>query len=170
MARNEKTAQAPKANESSVTPSPELAALLEKTRRLLDEGQARKALDILVRDKGNTAEVRNAIGVCLLRLGDHGRAVEHFRSMALASGFSMRRDLPIAVKTNFATALLAGGNIAGCCSTLDEIRDEQNPTVQKLRATIGRWKSNLPLGKKVQWYLGGEVNHPVVLDFVPGEL
>lgn len=42
--------------------------------------------------------------------------------------------------------------------------------MHKLHSTIARWKSSLTLWQKLNWYLGGQPDKPVVLDFPPGDL
>src|SRR5690349_864375 len=119
---------------------PELVRLIERVDRLLREGEPRKALDLLARSKEGSPWSVNATGVCLLRLGDAPRAIELFRHLVLApGGLVLKSDVPTAFKVNFATALLLDGNLTGCTSVLGEIREEQHPAVQKLRAAIRRW-------------------------------
>src|SRR5262249_577514 len=73
-------------------------------------------------------------------------------------------------KTNYATALLLSGNIAGGLRALDEVRDEQCPAVGRLREAVRRWERNLTFWQRVNWWLGGEPDRPLTLDFPPGDL
>ena len=81
-----------------------------------------------------------------------------------------RKVIPPVFKTNFATALLAENNLPGCLGVLQELRDGRHPAVQKLWAAIARWKGGLTLWQKVNWYLGGQPDRPVALDFSLGDL
>jgi hypothetical protein len=55
---------------------------------------------------------------------------------------------------------------------LAEMRDEQHPRVQELRAAIKRWEKTLSFFQWLNWRTGWiePANRPVTLDFVPGEI
>ena len=150
---------------------PETAALLQKVEQVLQAEGPEKAFELLARSKDNSPWVTNARGVCLLRLGEAARAVDLFRGLVLgAGGLCLRQDVPTVFKTNFATALLLTGNLAGFLSALGDTHDKEHPAVQRLGAALGRWRAGLSFWEKVRWYLGGEVGRPVTLDFPPGDL
>jgi hypothetical protein len=172
MKQSENQSRAPRASSTPETGRPnEAARRLEQAEALLRAGQPKKALDVLGRSGPPSDRVTNAVGVCLLRLGEAGRAVEVFRGLALVPGtVCLRPDAPALYKTNFATALLAAGQVAGGLRVLDEIGDEQQPTVRRLRAAWRRWSEGLSLWQKVRWCLGDSPTHPVALGEAPGEL
>lgn len=62
----------------------------------------------------------------------------------------LKPDAPLVFKTNFATALLASNNMAGCLSVLHEIKNEEDPTVKRLRAAIAQWKQGLSFWQKLK--------------------
>ena len=127
----------------------------------------------LATSAGHIPDVRNAKGVCLLRLGRFEEAVAVYRELVVNPGTtSMRPGVPTVYKTNFATALLLAGNVSGCQQTLDEMAEEQHPTVQRLRTAIQRWQKSLSLWQKINWRVGGiePGNRPATIDFTPGEL
>lgn len=129
-----------------------------------------KAVDLL-RSAGGAPEVRNAMGVCLLRLGRHEHAINTLRELVLAPGCTwMRSDRPAQYKVNFATALLLGGHPAGCVEVLGEIHNEALPAVKQLREAINRWQKTLTFWQRLNWKLGQvEPPNPVVsVDFEPG--
>jgi hypothetical protein len=72
--------------------------------------------------------------------------------------------------TNFATALLMDHNVSGCVSALGAARDEPNPSVQRLRDAIRKWKAGLSLWQKICWYWGDTPGSPIELGFPPGEI
>lgn len=141
-----------------------------KLRRLLDEGRLDEAI-VLVRSRGSSAPaMQNAYGVCLMRLGQVESAVRVYRSLVLnGGGLLMRQNVPTKWKTNFATALLLSGRGSGCWSVLDEIADETDPGVQRLREAIQKSRSGQSSWQKfVDWLRGYE--RPVSLDFLPGDI
>jgi hypothetical protein len=141
-------------------------------RTLLDAGKPQDAADALRRFGTGSLELGNAYGVCLMRAEDFHRAVEVFRSLVLSDGgVCLRADVPTAVKTNYATALLLAGNVSGCLFTLQEIGQEQDPTIIRLRAAIDRWLASLTWWQRLWFKAAGEAPaKPVPLDFAPGEL
>jgi hypothetical protein len=149
----------------------EVVDLLGKVQRHLQEGEPKKALDLIARAKLTSPWVTNALGVCQLRLARAQMAVDVFRGLVLAAGgVILRRDVPAAFKTNFATDLLADANMAGCLRVLEEIRDEQNPAVQRLRGSLQRWQESLTFWQKLNWCMGGLPNLPLILDYPLGDL
>lgn len=145
------------------------AALLEEVTGLLQEDRAVDALDLLNQSKSHSQTLVNARVVCLLRLGRAKEALELLRPLVVSS-VSLRADAPLALKINFATALLLDGNVTACDSTLGDIRDEANPHVQQLRAAVVKWRGGLSLWQRVWFMTGGEAPTPVKLDFPPGVL
>jgi hypothetical protein len=145
--------------------------LLERVAALLRAGQPMKALDLLARSGPPTPQLTNALGVCLLRLGEAERAVDVFRGLVLTPGtVCLRPDAAAEHKCNFAAALLAAGNVAGGLRALDEVGDEGRPAVARLRAAVRRWRAGLSLWQRLRWHLGGSPPCPVALDGDLGEL
>lgn len=148
-----------------------LDASLRQAQRLIDAGQPDQALKVLGRSKLTTDEVRNARGVCLLRLGRIDDALQQFRTLTLAPGCTwMKPGLPAIYQVNFATTLLISGRRAGCLSALYEIDDQSHPSVLRLRGAIERWQRSLSWSQWLLWKIGVEPSLPVALDFPPGEL
>lgn len=148
--------------------SPELVKLLDKVKELLDADKLQDAFKLLSRE--DSEWVRNARAVCFLRLGDPRGAVETLRGLVVAGHLSLKPDTPLVFKTNFATALLLGGNISGGEGILNDIRNEENPSVQRLRAAIRQWKAGMTFWQRLSWHMGGEPSRPFTVDFPPGEL
>jgi hypothetical protein len=141
------------------------AQTLAKVRALLDAGRAQEAFDLLNARESGDPLLKNARGVCLLRLGLPDLAVRVFRQLCLASGgFMLREDAPTAFKTNYAAALLLSGRPSGCLDVLDEIKDEADPAVRQLRAALAEWEKSLSLWRRVMWRCGVEPKEPVRLD------
>lgn len=157
-------------NQSTSAMPPEIADAVQQAQKLLQAGDPAKALDLLSRVKGRSPWLTNAMAVCHLRLGNSQAAVDILRGLVLASGgVVMRADMPTVFKVNFAAALLSIGNQGGCQSVLSEI-GPGHPSADRLRACIDRWRNSLTLWEKFSWYMGGQPDRPVSLDFIPGEL
>ena len=160
----------PKAGEAELKP-PEIVDLLGKVDKLLREGQPERGLETAGRAGLKSPWVTNTLGVCQLRLGNSRVAVDVFRGLVLGTGgLVLRQDVPAVFKTNYATALLLSGNVSGGLRALDEVQDEQSPAVGKLREAVRRWVRGLPFWQRVNWWLGGEPDCPLALDFPPGDL
>jgi Flp pilus assembly protein TadD len=144
--------------------------LLRKTRVLLDQGLALKALTMVRESESHEIALCNAEGVCLLRLGRVPEALELFRSLALnESSLLLKPDIPTEVKTNFAMALLLDGEIFGAADVLHECEDPCHPSVAKLIATIARWKESLTPLQRLLWHLGSQIEKPIELQEPPGD-
>ncbi|MEN6407061.1 MAG: hypothetical protein ABFC77_11390 [Thermoguttaceae bacterium] len=150
--------------------SPEVADVLAKVRQLLDQGTPEKAFDIITRSRLSSPWLVNATGVCALRIGNAKQAAGVFQGLVGHLGVMLKADSPRVFKTNFAVALLASNNTAGCLSVLHEIHQEDHPTVQRLRAAIAQWRRGLSLWQRLKWYTGDIPTKPVPLDFPLGEL
>ncbi len=167
-APNRTTASKPNGN--SHPQSPEVSELLAKVAASLDSAHPQKALELLQRTKVKSPWVTNAMGVCLLRMGDTERAIEVFKGIAVTSSVCFRTDAPPVFLTNFATALLLAHNVSGCLSALGAVRDEQNPAVQRLRGAIRRWKEGLSMWQRIRWFWGDTPGGPIELGVPPGEI
>jgi hypothetical protein len=146
--------------------------VLALIRRLLSESKPKEAIDRIRRFGATCPELSNAYGVCLMRAGETAKAIELYRNFCIGEGgVCLRPDVPIVFKTNFATALLLAGNVAGCLSVLQEISREHDAGVVKLRVAIARWKRSLTWLERCWFAMSGEApKRPVVLDFPPGDL
>ena len=114
--------------------------LLTRVDGLLAEGRPREAMALLPRT--DAPRVRNARGVCLLRLGRPGEAVETLRDLVFDhTGFAIRPDADPVFQANYATALLLDGNAEGFWSVLGGIGDRTHPAVAISHRFIGTFAS-----------------------------
>lgn len=155
-------------NGSEPAYTPEVIRILEKVGEALQSKTPKNALQLLAREDADWA--RNARAVCFLRSGEPSAALDVLRGLVVERHLALKREAPIRFKTNFAVALLLSGNIAGGISALDEIDDESDPTVQKLRAAIQRWKNSMTFWQRLNWRMGGDAAVPFTLDVPPGDL
>jgi WD40 repeat protein len=148
-------------------PNPELT----RARALLRQGKAQEALALLRQEGRPGPSDPNAEGLCLLRMGDVGAALEIFRKLVLTpDGSRMRPGAPIGHRINYAAALLAAGRVADCIDALDEIDADHDGGVQPLRAAIRRWEDTLTWWERLEWFFGFQPGRPVPRDFPLGEL
>lgn len=128
------------------------AALLANVDRLIAANQAAEAVKLIGFSYLSDPRIANALAVCHLRLGNTVRALRLIRNLS-TYGTSLRSDVPIVFRTNLAAAYLAAGDATECIRTLDEIGEEENPTVRRLRAAAER---ALPrtTWERFLWWLG----------------
>ena len=136
--------------------------------RLLWDGRPQEALGLL--PATDSAWVRNARGVCLLRLGRASQAIDALRDLVFdPSGFEFRPDADPVFQANYATALLLDGNTDGFFSILGGIRERTHPAVARLDDAVRRWKAGMTFWQRVGSTLG--LGGPrLTLDFPPGDL
>jgi hypothetical protein len=136
--------------------------------RLLREGRPQEALSLLTATNGPW--VRNARGVCLLRLGRSSQAIDALRDLVFKpDGFGVRPDADPVFQANYATALLLDWNTDGFFGIICGIRERTHPAVTRLDDAIRRWKAGMSFWQRVGSVLG--VGGPrFSLDFPPGEL
>ncbi|MCA9060643.1 MAG: hypothetical protein KDA85_19160 [Planctomycetaceae bacterium] len=140
-----------------------------KAVQLAESGALDQALHHLAR-AASTEQIRNARAVCLMRSGSLPAAVETLRSVVLRSGtVQLRDDVPLIYQTNFCTALLLSGRPGGCWDVLAEIRNQQHPSVIRLRTALKNWEKRLSILQRINWKLGIAPEVSVNIDFIPGE-
>ena len=146
----------------------ETADLLTRIDQLLRDGRPRDALALL--PAAGAPWVRNARGVCLLRLSRAGRAIDALRDLVFdPTGFAFQADAEPVFQANCATALLLDGNTDGFFSILGGIRDRTHPAVARLDDAIRRRRAGMTFWQRVGSTLG--VGGPrLTLDFSPGDL
>lgn len=151
--------------------SGQLTGTLQQVQALLESGQPQQALNRVNASRTADPQLKNARGVCLLRLGEPQKALQLYRALVLQpQGILLRNDVPVVWKTNLATSLLLCGSTSGCVSILNDLRGEQHPAIEPLRRAISNWQAGLSLWQKLGWKLGLDPACPVRLDFPPGEL
>ena len=149
----------------------DVAELLRLVESLLSENRPTKAIEAVRLSKFSSVWIRNAAGVCHLRLGNVRSAVDVYRGFVLTpNNLMLRSDIPIVFKSNFATALIQDGNIPGCLNALGNCTATDHPAVGRLRMAIAEWKKGLTLWQRFNWFTGIQPDVPVVLNFPPGDL
>lgn len=142
---------------------------LDRVRALLNEGKPQEALAALSPHLRSGSEpLVNAYAVCLMRLGQHGRAAGTLRSLAYEGPTrKLRHDLAAEVKVNLVTALLLNGQIKECRALLEQIRNDGIPAAEAIEKTIAAWRKGLSFFERLQ-SLWTTPRKPVSLDCPPG--
>lgn len=154
----------------SATPPEELATLFRDIERHLEARSPDKALEIVRRSRISSPWMTHAAGVCQLRLGNAAAAITAYRGLVLTSGVSLRSEVPVVFKLNFAAALLMDGNVGGFDSAIAELRDEDHPAVLRYRQAVQDWKRSWPWWRRAFWSFIGPPNEPFHSSFPLGEL
>lgn len=147
------------------------ASLLSRVQQMLDAAQVEGALAALLDSAQHSPAIKNATGVCLLRLGRHEAAMETFRALVFPNGaFSIPEDTPTVFRVNYVTAFLLRNNLVVGLELLRDIPDKRHPAVQQLKAAIRRWSRSMPWWRRVLAAIGLKPAEPFRLDFAPGAL
>lgn len=151
--------------------TPKLSPVLQLACSLIQKNDYAGAVNLLA--AGRDPQIRDTLGVCLMRMGNADKAVDVFRSFVLMPGTVLERpEVSNASKRNFATALLMRGFPSGALSVLAEIHDPDHPMAVRLYAAIKQWEKSLPWYRRLDWKVNGvePSKCTVPLDFEPGEL
>ncbi|MBN2210930.1 MAG: hypothetical protein JW709_06000 [Sedimentisphaerales bacterium] len=145
--------------------------LINRVQYLLDCYNAEDALKSIDKSGMDNEVIRNARGVCLLRLGHFDRAKWVFRDLVFPNGaFSIPEEIPTVLRTNYVTALLCEDNVGVAITQLSEIPDRQHPTVRQLWQQIRQWKRTIPWWRRMLFFLGLHAGKPFCLGIPPGQL
>ena len=166
------TKKKPRNNQSPPNPAASrVTALLEQAAALGAAGNYEAAANLL-RGAGKEPSLRNALAVCLMRIGRLEEAIVVLRGIVLEpAGAWIRTDVPLIYQTNFATALLLGGQPNGCVELLGQITEQEHPAVKRLHEAVARWERTLSWWDYLNWKVG-RINPrrvAVQLDFAPGD-
>jgi hypothetical protein len=157
--------------EGGCNSTPSIHPALQRAWGLIQKSDYAGAAALLAA-AGRDPQVRNTLGVCLMRMGSVDKAVDVFRSFVLMPGTALeRREVSNASKRNFATALLMKGFPSGTLSVLAEIHEPDHPMAVRLYSAITQWEKSLSWFRRLDWKLNGVEprNCQVPLDFEPGE-
>jgi len=139
--------------------------------KCIANGEYSQACDIL-EPLPRSMWTRNTLGVCAMRCGRLGQAVDVFRGLLLISGTTViRLDAEDLLRVNFATALLLRGLTSGALEALSDVKDPTNAAAARVKDAIRQWSKSLPLLRRLDWRINGcaPANCCVTIDFEPGE-
>lgn len=149
----------------------QLNDLMGRVDTMLQAGQAEAALHMLDSAGQSGPAIRNARGVCLLRLKRWEAAHKLFRELAFRDQpFIIPEGTPTVIRANYVTSMLCMGNTGVGLDLLGEIPDRQHPYVQKLQGAGKAWLKSLPWWRRVLQAIGVCPDAAINLGFPPGEL
>lgn len=155
---------------STITNVQSTSSVLSEAIALADAGNPERALQLLKSDGRLTDAAINARSVCLMRLGRGEDARKALRTTVMQSECTwMKPDVPVIYRTNFCMALLLSGHPQGCLSLLMDIKEQDHPSVQRVRQALEAWQRGLTFWQRLQWKVGIEPETQFVLDSVPGD-
>lgn len=159
------------ASVSAPAPSPAWPAseveTLTRVSEVLDQGRPDSALSLL--PAGGTPWLRNARGVCLMRLGRPSQALDALRELVFEPvGHAVRADAHPVHLMNYATALLLDGNSDSFWGIFRSARDRSHPAVVRVEASVRRWQARLSFAERLMVALGAGPRP--ALDIPPGEV
>lgn len=141
-----------------------------RIRQLLEENRPQDALNLINRIDQDSASMKNARGVCLLRLGRIEEAISVFREITFRGHICIPSDTPIVYQTNFAVAMLMGNHKQAVADIISRLDEKQHPAVGRIRSAIRKWEKSLRLFKRLLYKAGLYPGDAISLDFVPGDL
>lgn len=139
-------------------------------QKLLASNEIEKALHYIDRKGDRTPEWRNALGVCLMRLGETEKAVNILRELVFQHYLSIPRGTPPLYQANYATALLMKRYNQMAIEIIKTLPPSDHPYIAQLHDAVAQWKKNLPLLRRFLSKLGLYPNTRIVLNFPPGQL
>ncbi|QDU78453.1 hypothetical protein Pla110_01570 [Polystyrenella longa] len=143
--------------------------LIQRVSALSEAGRHKEAFHLL--DGENTAlpEIRNARGVCLMRMERHREALSLFRALVIPLSCTwMRPELPVIYRANLVTALMLAKLPQGAQNALQEIKEQDHPSVIRLRDAMHHWASQLSWGRWLHWKSGLDMTDEIPLHFPAG--
>jgi hypothetical protein len=137
----------------------------ERIRELLDHDHPGDALNLIARSGNDSPEMKNARGVCLLRLGRLDEAISVLEEVAFRGLAGMSFDAPALFQVNFAIAMLrANRNKGGALQICDRLDGSEHAEAAKLKVAVGEWKRSIGLLGRLGCRLGLYPAKPVPVD------
>jgi hypothetical protein len=137
---------------------------------MLDTGNAEKALSFIQKHGAHSPEFKNALGVCLLRLGRVEHATEVLRDLVFQKFICIPRDTPPVFQANYATALLLKKYNQMATEIIRSLPVSAHPYIAELRRCIDQWQQKLPLHQRLLCRLNSFPDAAIELPMPPGVL
>jgi tetratricopeptide (TPR) repeat protein len=137
---------------------------------LLENGEYDKALAYLNRLGHENDFIRNAKGVCLMRLGEIDAALKVLRELVFAGQICIPSSTPPLYQANYATALLLKGYNQEALEILSSLDPKAHPYIAAMKETFAEWKKGLGLFGRILCGIRLYPRKPVALKYPPGAL
>jgi len=145
-------------------------SVFDRVRQLLDQNRPQEALDLIDHVGQNSASMKNAQGVCLLRLGRIEDAISVLREITFQGHICIPSDTPVVYQTNFATAMLLANHKEGVIDIISRLDEKQHPAVVRIRSAMKTWEKGLNLLQRLLFKAGIYPGKAIPIDFAPGDL
>lgn len=139
-------------------------------RKLLASNEVEKAFHYIDKKGAHESELRNALGVCLMRLGETEKAVTILREVVFQNHLCIPRDTPPLFQANYATALLMKRYNQMAIEIIKTLSPSDHPYIAQLHDAVAQWRNTLPLHRRFLSKLGLYPNTRIVLNFPPGQI
>lgn len=144
---------------------------LRHVQKLLDAGEPQKALHYLEIYGSQGPELKNALGVCLLRLGLFEKAMHVLRDLVFQRYICIPRETPPLFQANYATSLLLlKDSNQAAIDIIKHLPESAHPYITELHQAVRRWQKNLPLTKRIRCRLKVYPHNPIALTVAPGSV
>lgn len=145
-------------------------SIYERIQQLLDQNHPQEALNLINHVNSDSPPMKNAQGVCLLRLGRAEDAVSVLRGIVFQGYICIPSDTPVVYKTNFVTAMLMANHKESVMGVIEDLDEGQHPAVARLKAAMRNWFKSLSLFQRLLSKVRIYSRKPVSIDFPPGDL
>jgi tetratricopeptide (TPR) repeat protein len=139
-------------------------------RQLLEAGQTENAIYFIEKTGLQSPDLRNALGVCLLRLGKVEKALNILQELVFQKFLSIPKGTPALYQANYATVLLLKNYNQMAIEIINGLPAAEHPYIAQLQASVARWKKQLTAFNKFRCLLGLYPDTPVTLSVQPGDL
>ena len=143
---------------------------LAHIKQLLDSNEYEKAVLYIQKQGANNPEMKNALGVCLMRLGRVEYALEVLRDLVFQKFISIPRDTPPLYQANYATALLLKRYNLMAIEIIQNLPVSSHPYIEELRLCLDQWRFQLPLYRRILCSVKIFPSSAVELTMPPGSL
>lgn len=145
-------------------------SIYDRIQQLLDQNHPQEALNLINHVNPDSAPMKNAQGVCLLRLGRIEDAISVLREIAFRGHVCIPPDTPVVYQTNFATAMLMANHKEGVIDVIERLDEDRHPAVARIKAAMKKWARGLNPLQRMLYKAGIYPRRPIPIDFAPGDL
>jgi len=139
-------------------------------RQLLASNQAENAILFIEKTGIQSPDMRNALGVCLMRLGKVEKALNILQELVFQKFLSIPKGTPAIYQANYATVLLLKNYNQMAIEIIKGLSPADHPYIAQLHASVAQWKKQLPVFHKFRCMLGLYPDTPVTLSMEPGDI